>query len=90
VHARLLKFGDIAFLTGSNESLACADFSNQSKDEGKLRQYWMVVTTGELSDDDAQPLLDFGRELASRVEDLCIDQPASSMKDLSSAPFEGR
>ena len=50
----------------------------------------MVITQGELSEEQAKPLLEFGRELAGQVEALCKDQPASSVKELSSAPFEGR
>ncbi len=90
MQTRLLKFGDIAFLTGSNESLICVDIPHETADERKLRQYWMIVTQGELSEEEAQPLLEFGRELAGCVEDLCRKQPASSVKELSSAPFEGR
>lgn len=90
LQTRLLKFGDIAFLTGSNESLMCVDFPKETEDERKLRQYWMIITQGELPEEQAKPLLEFGRELAAQVEKLCKDQPASSVKELSSAPFEGR
>ena len=90
VQTRLLKHGDIAFITGSNESLGCADFPNENAEQRKLRQYWMVITQGQLEEEEAQPLLEFGRELAGRVEELCEDLPTSSVKEISSAPFEGR
>jgi hypothetical protein len=90
VQTRLLKSGDIAFLTGSNESLLCAEFPNETKEESKLRQFWMVVTQGKLSEEEAKPFLEFGRELASKVELLCKHLPVSTVADIKTQTFEGR
>ncbi len=87
---RFMAFDDIAFVTGSNESLGCAEFPDESTDVARLRKYWMVVTKGELNEEAARPYLVLGQEVARQVELLCIQQPLTNMDELFTATFEGR
>ena len=87
---RFMAFDDIAFVTGSNESLVFAEFPDESTDEARLRKYWRVLTKGELNEEAARPNLVLGQEVARQVELLCIQQSAANMDELFTATFEGR